>query len=135
MTENFLWSRDTAAQRLERTRQHVAQDTAETRHVFTQLFSDDLPPEALPDTPLSGALVSIKDLLDVEGYTTRAGTVFMADNPTAEQDAEVVARLRAQGCVFVGHTSMTELAYSGLCLNHHYGTLENARFPGCNGGR
>ena len=131
MTENFSWSRDTAAKRLADTRQRVAEDTAETRHVFTQLFCDDLLPEALPDTPLSGALVSIKDLLDVEGYTTRAGTVFMADNPPAERDAEVVSRLRAQGCVFVGHTNMTELAYSGLGLNPHYGTPENARFPGC----
>lgn len=99
--------------------------------MFTQLFSEDELPEILPDTPLSGALVSIKDLLDVEGYTTHAGTVFMAENPGAERDADVVARLRAQGCVLVGHTNMTELAYSGLGLNPHYGTPENARFPGC----
>lgn len=131
MTQNALWSRDTAAQRLANTRQRVAKQAPDSRHVFTQLFSEDELPEIWPDTLLSGALVSIKDLLDVEGYTTRAGTVFMADNPVAEADADVVARLRAQGCVLVGHTNMTELAYSGLGLNPHYGTPENARFPGC----
>lgn len=131
MTHSSPWSRDTAAARLHATRQRVAAQTTETRHVFTQLFSEDVLPETLPDTPLAGALVSIKDLLDVKGYTTRAGTVFMAKNPVAEWDAEVVARLRNIGCVLVGHTNMTELAYSGLGLNPHYGTPKNARFPGC----
>lgn len=131
MTHSFPWSRDTAAERLHTTRQRIAEKTSDTRHVFTQLFAQDALPDNLPDTPLSGALVSIKDLLDVKGYTTRAGTVFMSDNPVAERDAEVVARLRDSGCVLVGHTNMTELAYSGLGLNPHYGTPENARFPGC----
>jgi aspartyl-tRNA(Asn)/glutamyl-tRNA(Gln) amidotransferase subunit A len=69
----------------------------------------------------AGIPLSVKDLFDVVGQVTRAGSVTLDDGP-ATQDAVVVARLRAAGFVLVGRTNMTEFAYSGLGLNPHYGT-------------
>lgn len=76
-------------------------------------------------SPLAGIPMSLKDLLDVRGATTRAGSIALNDAPPATEDCQVVARLRAAGAVFVGRTNMTEFAYGGLGLNPHYGT------PGC----
>ena len=84
--------------------------------------------------PLDGAIVSIKDLFDVEGEPTRAGSTFLAHAPPAAQDAPVVRRLRAAGAVILAKTNMTEFAFSGLGLNPHYGTpgipAVRARIPG-----
>ena len=83
-----------------------------------------------------GIPISIKDLFDVEGEVTGAGSRIFRDNPPAERDCPVVARLRAAGFVFVGRTNMTEFAYSGVGLNPHHGTplnphdREGARIPG-----
>ena len=78
---------------------------------------------------LDGALVSIKDLFDVAGETTLAGSRLLADQPPATADAPVVARLRRAGAVILGKTSMSEFAFSGLGLNPHTGTPGNARDP------
>ncbi len=79
--------------------------------------------------PLDGAIVSIKDLFDVAGETTRAGSVLLADAAPAGADAPVVARLRRAGAVILGKTNMSEFAFSGLGLNPHYGTPGNAADP------
>ena len=73
-------------------------------------------------SPLAGIPVSVKDLFDVEGQVTRAGSKALADAAPAGADAPAVARLRHAGAVIVGRTNMTEFAYSGLGLNPHYGT-------------
>src|SRR5579883_2416873 len=78
---------------------------------------------ALP--PLAGLPVSVKDLFDVAGSVTTAGSVVLQSRPPAQRDATVVARLRAAGCIVLGRTNMTELAYSGLGLNPHHGTPLN----------
>jgi aspartyl-tRNA(Asn)/glutamyl-tRNA(Gln) amidotransferase subunit A len=84
--------------------------------------------------PLDGAIVTIKDLFDVAGEPTRAGSKTLADAPPAERDAPVVQRLRAAGAVIVAKTNMTEFAFSGVGANPHYGTPGNpadrARAPG-----
>src|SRR5947209_2624051 len=84
--------------------------------------------------PLDGAIVSIKDLFDVAGEPTRAGSRILADAPPAAADAPVVRRLRAAGAVIVAKTNMTEFAFSGIGLNPHFGTPGNpadrARVPG-----
>lgn len=99
------------------------------KSVFTELFGYREPEKG----PLRGAIVSIKDLFDVKGYKTQAGSVFI-DNTLAKKDAVAVALLRSAGASFIGHTNMTELAYSGLGLNPHYGTPDNpiisGRIPG-----
>jgi len=79
--------------------------------------------------PLDGAIVSIKDLFDVAGETTLAGSIALRDRPPAEKDATVVRRLRQAGAVILGKTNMVEFAFSGLGLNPHYGTPGNAADP------
>jgi aspartyl-tRNA(Asn)/glutamyl-tRNA(Gln) amidotransferase subunit A len=87
-------------------------------------------------SPLAGIPVSVKDLFDVAGTVTRAGSALLADAAPATADASVIARLRAAGAVIVGKTNMTEFAYSGLGINPHYGTPRNpydratGRIPG-----
>ena len=84
--------------------------------------------------PLDGAIVSIKDLFDVAGEPTRAGSKILKDAPPAKADAPVVRRLRAAGAVIVAKTGMSEFAFSGVGMNPHYGTPGNpadrARVPG-----
>jgi aspartyl-tRNA(Asn)/glutamyl-tRNA(Gln) amidotransferase subunit A len=78
---------------------------------------------ALP--PLAGLAVSVKDLFDVAGHPTTAGSRSMLDAPPATADAVAVARLRAAGAALVGHTNLTEFAYSGVGINRHHGTPGN----------
>jgi aspartyl-tRNA(Asn)/glutamyl-tRNA(Gln) amidotransferase subunit A len=73
-------------------------------------------------SPLAGLPVSVKDLFDIAGRQTRAGSVVLDSAPPATADATIVARLRRAGAVIVGKTNMTEFAYSGLGINPHYGT-------------
>ena len=85
--------------------------------------------------PLDGAVVSIKDLFDVAGEVTRAGSKVLAEEGRpALADAPVVRRLRAGGAVIVAKTNMSEFAYSGIGANPHYGTPGNpadrTRVPG-----
>src|SRR6267378_5349411 len=84
--------------------------------------------------PLDGAIVSIKDLFDVAGEPTRAGSKVLVDAPPAATDAPVVRRLRAAGSVIVAKTNMTEFAFSIIGLNPHYSTPGNpadrTRVPG-----
>jgi aspartyl-tRNA(Asn)/glutamyl-tRNA(Gln) amidotransferase subunit A len=75
-------------------------------------------------SPYAGIPVSIKDLFDVRGQVTRAGSRVL-DGPPAERDAGAVARWRRAGLVPVGRTNMTEFAFSGLGINSHYGTPAN----------
>ncbi len=85
--------------------------------------------------PLDGAIVSLKDLFDVAGEVTRAGSKILADEgKPATSDAVVVQRLRAAGAVIVAKTNMSEFAFTGIGINPHFGTPGNpadrARAPG-----
>jgi len=71
---------------------------------------------------LAGLPVSVKDLFDVQGQTSRAGSIALDGAAPAASDAVVVARLRKAGAVLLGRTNMSEFAFSGLGLNPHYGT-------------
>lgn len=73
-------------------------------------------------SPIEGLPVSIKDLFDVAGETTLAGSVVLKDAAVAQEHALIVQRLIRAGAVIVGKTNMTEFAFSGLGLNPHYGT-------------
>jgi aspartyl-tRNA(Asn)/glutamyl-tRNA(Gln) amidotransferase subunit A len=74
---------------------------------------------------VDGLPVSLKDLFDVAGQLTRAGSRIRQSEPKAQRDASAVARLRAAGAVFVGRTNMVEFAFGGVGLNPHYGTPKN----------
>jgi len=98
--------------------------------------SDSLRAQGIVPSPLAGIPVSVKDLFDVAGDVTRAGSKVLADAPPAAEDARVVSRLRQAGAVVMGRTNMVEFAFSGLGLNPHYGTPKNpwdrstGRIPG-----
>ena len=91
---------------------------------------------AKPSGALAGLAVSIKDLFDIEGQTTKAGSTVLADASVATRDATAVARLQAAGGILAGRTNMVEFAFSGVGWNPHYGTPANpcdtgmARIPG-----
>src|SRR5256885_4358864 len=96
--------------------------------------ADRLRKSGVRRSPIDGLPVSLKDLFDVAGDMTRAGSKVLAIE--AKHDAAVVARLRAAGAIFVGRTNMVEFAFGGVGLNPHYGTPRNpwdraaARVPG-----
>ncbi len=115
-------------------------------HVFTALFEDQARAAARAAdaalargetlAPLAGLPVSVKGLFDVAGHVTLAGSRLLRDEPPAVQDAAVVARLRAAGAALLGHSNLTEFAFSGVGINPHHGTPRNpadaalARIPG-----
>ncbi|MDH6265930.1 aspartyl-tRNA(Asn)/glutamyl-tRNA(Gln) amidotransferase subunit A [Rhizobium sp. SG_E_25_P2] len=74
---------------------------------------------------LDGVPFGWKDLFDVTGVTTTAGSVVLSGQPPASADADVVKALSAAGMVSVGKTNMSEFAFSGLGLNPHFGTPRN----------
>lgn len=75
--------------------------------------------------PLAGLPVSVKDLTDIAGETTMAGSTVLGGMPPAAADAPAVRRLRGAGAALIGKTNMTEFAFSGVGLNPHYGTPPN----------
>jgi aspartyl-tRNA(Asn)/glutamyl-tRNA(Gln) amidotransferase subunit A len=98
--------------------------------------SDELRSAGFLPSPIAGLPISVKDLFDITGEPTSAGSAVLADAEPAAHDAAVIRRLRLSGAVLLGRTNMTELAYSGLGLNPHFGTPVNpcdttrARIPG-----
>lgn len=122
------------------------EEAEKTTSVFTKLYpdaaraagehADAMRAAGVEISPLAGLPVSIKDLIDVAGETTLAGSTVLKGNPSAKSDAPVVKRLRIAGAAIIGKTNMTEFAFSGVGLNPHYGTPVNpadkyeARIPG-----
>ena len=103
----------------------IAQSAA-CKSVFLQLTPDSLRATAhLPhvaSSPLAGLAVSVKDLFDVQGQVTAAGSQVLASTPAATQDCPAVARLRQAGAGLMGRTNMVEFAFSGVGINPHHGT-------------
>jgi aspartyl-tRNA(Asn)/glutamyl-tRNA(Gln) amidotransferase subunit A len=70
----------------------------------------------------AGIPIALKDLFDIAGEPTPAGSTVLADAPPAAAHAPVVARMLAAGFIPMGRVNMTEFAFSGLGINPHYGT-------------
>jgi aspartyl-tRNA(Asn)/glutamyl-tRNA(Gln) amidotransferase subunit A len=100
-----------------------------TAHTTAQLV-DRAREAGLTLPALAGMPVSVKDLFDVAGQPTTAGARALANATPATRDSTAVARLRAAGAVLVGHTNMSEFAFSGVGINPHHGTPVNPRVPG-----
>lgn len=97
---------------------HVDKEAAiEAAEAMDRLRKANAAPSAYAGIP-----VSIKDLFDISGQVTRAGSRALEDSAPADADAPVVARLRRAGFIVIGRTNMTEFAYSGIGINPHYGT-------------
>lgn len=117
--------------------------SARCAHAFLGLFEDEARQQAAQASqagwtglPLGGLPVSTKDLFDLAGQPTPAGSAVLQDAPAAAMDAGAVARLKAAGGIVVGRTNMSEFAFSGVGVNPHHGTPANpadpqvARIPG-----
>jgi aspartyl-tRNA(Asn)/glutamyl-tRNA(Gln) amidotransferase subunit A len=124
----------------------IADESGEGRRVFLKAYGEDaLAAADFYDrvrarggaaSPFAGIPVSIKDLFDIAGDVTTAGSIALKNGKAATRDAPAVARLRAAGLIPIGRTNMTEFAFSGLGINPHYGTPLNpydrgaGRIPG-----
>jgi aspartyl-tRNA(Asn)/glutamyl-tRNA(Gln) amidotransferase subunit A len=122
----------------------IADPAGEGQRSFTKVYAetarqaadaqDALRRAGYKASPLAGLPVSIKDLFDIAGERTLAGSKARDDAPAAARDAAIVTRLKAAGAVIIGRTNMTEFAFSGVGINPHYGTPGNPwdrkRVPG-----
>src|SRR5262245_3510297 len=88
-------------------------------------YADRLRKRGVRRSAVDGLPVSLKDLFDIAGEVTRAGSRILEKAPAAEADAAAVARLRAAGAIFLGRTNMVEFAFGGVGTNPHYGTPKN----------
>lgn len=99
-------------------------------------YYDCLRAKGAAPSPFAGIPVSIKDLFDIAGDVTTAGSTILRDAAPAKHDAPSVARLRAAGFILIGRSNMTEFAFSGIGINPHYDTPANVydrkarRIPG-----
>jgi aspartyl-tRNA(Asn)/glutamyl-tRNA(Gln) amidotransferase subunit A len=99
-------------------------------------FQDQLRRRGRQPSAFAGIPISVKDLFDLAGEVTTAGSKVLRDSAPAVSDAPAIAALKSAGLVVLGRTNMTEFAYSGVGLNPHYGTPRSAydrktgRIPG-----
>ena len=137
-------TRLSAGQRLDQALARIADPCGEGQRCFTRLYEERARAEAQAADararlsvslgPLDGVIVSIKDLFGVAGEPTMSGSPSYANAPPEREDAVILRRLRQAGVVVIGKTNMTELAFSGIGINRHFGTPGNAadraRIPG-----
>ena len=132
LAEDLAAGRTTSRELVERALARIADPAGEGALTFIKVYTDTarvaadaqdrLRKAGYVASPLAGLPVSIKDLFDVAGERTLAGSQALDDMPPAQHDAPIVARLRAAGAVLIGRTNMTEFAFSGVGINPHYGT-------------
>jgi aspartyl-tRNA(Asn)/glutamyl-tRNA(Gln) amidotransferase subunit A len=136
--------RTTSRQLTEEALARIADPAGEGKRAFLKVYNDEALAQAdfsdrlrkggVRRSLVEGLPVSIKDLFDVAGAVTRAGSRILQIH--AKEDAAAVARLRAAGAVFVGRTNMVEFAFGTTGINPHYGTPKNpwdrktGRIPG-----
>lgn len=75
--------------------------------------------------PLAGVPFAVKNLFDVAGITTLAGSKIHAEHPPATRDATAICRLKQAGAILLGTLNMDEYAYGFVTQNSHYGTTCN----------
>ncbi|MEK6245725.1 MAG: amidase [Pseudomonadota bacterium] len=113
----------------------IAEPAGEGARAFIKVYAESARADAdqadrlrkagIVRSTVDGLPVSVKDLFDVGGDVTRAGSKVLANAPAARADAPAVARLRAAGAVIVGRSNMVEFAFGAVGTNPHYGTPKN----------
>jgi len=135
LSRELAEGRTTSRALLEEALARIADPAGEGARTFLKVYADQARADAdqadrlrragIVRSAVDGLPVSVKDLYDVGGDVTRAGSKVRRDAPPAPVDAVAVARLRAAGAVIVGRTNMVEFAFGGVGLNPHYGTPRN----------
>ncbi|WPE23878.1 amidase [Shinella zoogloeoides] len=136
----------TAAQLIEESLARIAEPAGEGARAFVKVHAekarvaakaaDELRRAGLAPSRFAGIPIAVKDLFDLAGEPTPAGSTVLADAAPATSDAPAIARLKAAGFIVVGRNNMTEFAFSGVGINPHYGTPANpydratGRIPG-----
>jgi aspartyl-tRNA(Asn)/glutamyl-tRNA(Gln) amidotransferase subunit A len=82
----------------------------------------------MTDEEGDGEVVAVKDLVDVRGTPTTAGSVLLPGKAKAD-DAPLIRNLRRHGCAVIGKTNLHEWAFGSTNINQHYGTVRNPRDP------
>ena len=133
LTRELDAGRTSSRELVEQALARIAAPDGEGKRAFMKVYADAARAEAdhgdrlrkagVRRSPIDGLPVSLKDLFDVAGDVTRAGSKVLSRK--AKEDAPAVARLRAAGAVFIGRTNMVEFAFGGVGLNPHYGTPKN----------
>jgi aspartyl-tRNA(Asn)/glutamyl-tRNA(Gln) amidotransferase subunit A len=139
-------SKTTARELVEKNLARIADPAGEGSRVFIKVHAtaartmadaaDALRRAGRAPGPLAGIPVSVKDLFDLAGEPTPAGSKVLADAPPARANAPLIQRMLNAGFIPLGRTNMTEFAFSGLGINPHYGTprspwdRSSGRIPG-----
>ena len=137
LTADLAAGRTSSRELVEKSLARIADAGGEGPRAFLKVYAETARAEAdLADrlraggivrSPVDGLPVSVKDLFDVGGDVTRAGSKLLADAPPAARDAPPVARLRAAGAPIVGRTNMVEFAFGTTGLNPHHGAPRHPR--------
>jgi aspartyl-tRNA(Asn)/glutamyl-tRNA(Gln) amidotransferase subunit A len=146
LATNLATGRVTAAHLIEDALARIADEGGEGARAFVKVHAekartaanaaDDLRRAGLAPSRFAGIPIAVKDLFDLAGEATPAGSIALAGAPPASADAAAIARLKAAGFIVVGRNNMTEFAFSGVGINPHYGTPANpydratGRIPG-----
>jgi aspartyl-tRNA(Asn)/glutamyl-tRNA(Gln) amidotransferase subunit A len=135
LSRDLAEGKTTSRKLVEEALARIADPAGEGARAFLKVYADQARAEAehsdrlrrqgVVRSGVEGLPVSVKDLFDVAGDVTRAGSKLLAGAAAAKQDAPAVARLRAAGAVIVGRTNMVEFAFGTTGLNPHYGTPRN----------
>ncbi|WP_242224261.1 amidase [Shinella zoogloeoides] len=146
LATNLATGKVTASYLIEDALARIADEAGEGARAFLKVHAgkartaaraaDDLRGAGLAPSRFAGIPIAVKDLFDLAGEATPAGSIALVDAPPAGTDAVAVARLKAAGFIVVGRNNMTEFAFSGVGINPHYGTPANpydratGRIPG-----
>jgi aspartyl-tRNA(Asn)/glutamyl-tRNA(Gln) amidotransferase subunit A len=146
LSRDLAGGKATSRELVEQALARIADPAGEGARAFLKVYADSARADAdhadrlrkagVVRSPVDGLPVSVKDLFDVAGDVTRAGSKVLAGAPPARADAPAVAALRAAGAVIVGRSNMVEFAFGAVGTNPHYDTPRNpwdrkaARVPG-----
>ena len=135
LSRDLETGRTTSRELVEQALAKIADPAGEGKRAFLKVYAegaradadhaDRLRKAGVRRSAVDGLPVSLKDLYDVAGEVTLAGSRVLEGSAPAARDAPAVARLRAAGAIFVGRTNMVEFAFGGVGTNPHYGTPRN----------
>lgn len=130
LAQDLAAGKTTSRKLVETALERIADSKGEGARAFLKVYADTARADAdhadalrgagVTRSPVDGLPISVKDLYDVAGDVTRAGSKVLELRP--QSDAAAVARLRAAGAILLGRTNMVEFAFGGLGINPHYGT-------------